>query len=112
MKLPEKSDVMSKQVPVQPKGRMLLAEAFLVHPSLHSGIPSLNSDSICCFYQSDKHLSRDVHLLLQGGRTVHTGETHCLDSNLDVTIYLAIKPWLSHLKAENDKRIYLIIAKD
>lgn len=96
MKLPEKSDVTSKQVPVQPKGRMLLAEAFLVHPSSHSHIPSLNSDSICCFYQSDKHLSRNV-LLLQGGRTTHTGETHCLDSNLDATTSLAIRPWLSHL---------------
>lgn len=90
MKLPEKSDVMSTQVPVQPKGRLLLDEAFLVHSNPHSRIPSLNSDSICCFYQSDKHLSRNVLLLLQEGSTIHTGDRHAAW----ILIWMLLPTWL------------------
>lgn len=50
--------------------RKLLAEAFLVHPGPHSLLPSLNSDSICCFSHSHKHLSINGPALLQGGGVV------------------------------------------
>lgn len=40
------------QVTVRSKDRMLFVEAFLVLSSSQSPLPSLNSDSICCLYQS------------------------------------------------------------
>ena len=59
------------------KGGCCLLMPSLSTPVNTQRIPSLNSDSICCFYQSvDKPLSRNVLLLLQRGSTIHAGDRH------------------------------------